>query len=402
MPTISVRGSSLPTLARCSAQLTLEGVRIDSDNDAALLGTVVHEACGWVVQGKSDWRRRLKTLASATGLDHKTAEEAEILTAVFAQGWDEQFAAEHHEHPSLEPHLTAVFDENGDDPDSLTVTLSGHIDILTVFPNLGTAVIDDIKTSREERDYWDQGHGYAALVFANHIHVQTVTVRFIFLRDGTTETMTVSRADSHLWVERVLFGTIMADRDTFKPGKACTYCPAKAECPGRSGFIRSTTEALVSEPSLASKVLAALNSDEPRTAELGAAVQDTLARCKVIKAAIDDFEKSVRANIEELGPLPIGDDKELAITQTERRVLDAEKAWPVMQEFLDDDQIATVVDIPVSKLEDRVAEYRPEGAKKKHIIDELNAQLAAAGAVSKVPFQRKLTTRKIEVAANDG
>jgi hypothetical protein len=108
---------------------------------------------------------------------------------------------------------------------------------------------------------------------------------------------------------------------------------------------------------------------------------------KNAKRAID----AIRAEVISAGDI-VGKEKRLTLQDREERHLAAWEAFPVLQELLDDPEMAEVISISLAKAEEIVAKKagKGNGARAKR---ELEAKLNEAGAI-KTSTSRSLVIRR--------
>ena len=170
---------------------------------------------------------------------------------------------------------------------------------------------------------------------------------------------------------------------TYSPGEHCTYCRLSLSCRARDDFLRS-----------AGNVMTKLAADKVQPA--------TLARlypqAKMLENALDNYRKALRIAVEEHGALSIGDGRELALSDYNVTVVDAQKAWPILADpdgwrFTDDD-MAKTIKMSSSAIQDVVAKRAERGDKAK-VKTEVIANLIDGGAAYKVQ-RTKVAPRKVK------
>ena len=102
-------------------------------------------------------------------------------------------------------------------------------------------------------------------------------------------------------------------------GDHCAHCPARFSCPARVAMAKR----LGGEPEQVVYDLKAMLT--PETAALA------LARWQAATKALQEVGNALHAYASE-SPIPLGDGRVWGPTSTERDVIDAEKAWPVLVE----------------------------------------------------------------------
>lgn len=111
----------------------------------------------------------------------------------------------------------------------------GKIDVLMVNQNGTKAVVLDWKTGKRRPDLF-QMEIFAALVFEHYKSVQFVETSLVWLKEGTTDRLSVTRKErGHIWQEilkKVKRIEKSVEHETWpaKPSGLCPYCPARSTC----------------------------------------------------------------------------------------------------------------------------------------------------------------------------
>lgn len=359
----TLRCSALPRAFRCAASLHDGELRIDAAGDEAALGTATHELLAQAVRGD---------VASAAALDADLAavrhgvdrDELGRLTYFGVQAWHQ--LRESYPEPIVEELLTAEF---------RSVTLTGHIDVLSVRSDARKAALLDWKTGYKDADYLAQLTGYAVLVALNHPTVEAVTATIAWLRPGEIETYAFTRRELFEWQDRLLAEVVAWDGATYRPGGHCAGCRRAHDCPARTAMVRAAVADLTGGE-MAQRLSSGL-SDLP-----GPAAADIYARVQLIERACEAFRDALRERVAVSGPIDTGRGSHLALVETQRSRIDALKGWHVIDERLNDGELADCITVHKSKLEDAVARKagRGRGAAAKR---QLIAELEAAGALDR-------------------
>lgn len=345
---ITVRASALPLLFLCG-QSQGGDIRVDETGPGAALGTATHAALEPVVAGRAvDWDG-LPALAAEHGVD---VDDLRGLVAAGVAAWrDGGFA------PAVpEVALSAVF---GD------VLLSGHLDWAA------GADGGDWKTGRNDSDYSQQMRGYAALLLADDASLSAARMSIVWLRDQQVEKYTLKRADLAAWGESL---NRAVNDTTFRVGKHCLYCKRSATCPGAQArqaeavrAIQTTGETAIDD--MAPDAVIDLYNQASTVAALAKRVTDAI-KARATREPID------------------GEKRRLVVVEENRREIDTLKAWPVLQEHLSTEAMASALDVRISRAEEAIRAAAPRGQGAKQ-IREFNAALESSGAVT-VKSQSKI------------
>lgn len=364
---IELRCSSLPLFMKCGQSMRAE-MNIKEWFSEAELGTAVHEAARRIVLGLPVDSSAVAVIADLYGADR---DEVGFLAEAARRAWDK-----------LTPTPGAIVDAElamaavlGD------VKLTGTADVDILEADRTAVTVIDWKTGRRDSDHREQVMGYCALALEAHPTVDIALAQIVWLRTNEVEAYSLTRRDMQPWRER-LFEQVLDV--AYHPGTHCQYCPRKFACPAREEMSRSAVAVM------GDGVVAADNVRSLR--ELPVEQQVALYRkAKAVAGLAADVINEVRALVVETGPL-VALGVKLDVVEETRRNVDTMKAWPILQHFLGDEQIAQAVAVQVGKAEDLAAASAPRGEKGAR-RKEFNDQLMAAGAVSQYTI-KKLTERR--------
>lgn len=249
-----------------------------------------------------------------------------------------------------------------------------------------TGLVVDYKSGRLDADHTHQLNGYG-YCWMQHLgpEIEKVTVIVGMLRTGTWDVTHLTREQLISWSEE-LSRRIRNGRGNFNPGESCAYCQRRTNCPGRQALLRTITKDWSVEG-------APIIDWTPETrAAMGPAIGTMYGRAKFVESVAEEFRAAVKADVLEHGPLPIGDGRQLAITETNKRVLDPAKARPILEKYLSADDIDSATKISMAACEQAAA----SGARKgmgAGIKREMAAALEAAGALSLTTIQSLRETK---------
>lgn len=155
-------------------------------------------------------------------------------------------------------------------------------------------------------------------------------------------------------------------------GEHCAHCPARHACPARTAMARA----------LASETAA---EDWKRGLDDDRVAAATLARWQAARKALDEVGKALYARAADR-PIPLDSGEVWGPRTTTREVIDAEKAWPVLESLLGPDGLRAALTVETSKagiergVKAAKASGRVTGAIKAGVAQALDA-VRAAGAV---------------------
>lgn len=356
---MNLRCSSLPLIEKCPAAARAPSIKLVSGGDDARLGTAVHEALACHVRG---WVPDLAEIA-----ERREVEETK-LEYLFNSGcrvWSQ--ISVHFPEPKVEESLTWDI-------------LSGHPDVFTIVGNM--ARVFDFKSGFVDDSYRAQMLGYALLIFKLHPEVDEVWVGVGRLREQTIDGETITREQAEIWWD-LLAENIK--RESFNPNRWCGYCQRGHECEAKKNWLVMSHVVL--------RLTENISHDVTREVKIGR-LFDAI---KALEPFIERAKELVRAEVELLGGrVPLGDGRELAFREEERKTIDFLAAEPVLCEVLSAEAVARCVKVSKTALEHEIkltAPYRGKGKAVKAVMD----QLEAAGAIT-TEYQRKLEVRRVQSA----
>lgn len=349
---LHLRCSSLPIAFLCPGSVRTGPLVIDEDHEGGRMGTAAHEGQATLVNtGRVDWDA-VPDIARRHGVD-----EAELrsLLGLASRLWDQ--VRNSFPNASAEVELSYESDD---------FVLTGHVDVLGV--SAGVAHIGDWKDGRLDSDHSHQLLGYAFLVLASG-GVDRAETGVLWVRETEYEHRTVTADQAKAWIHRLHSEVVQWD-GVYHPGNHCHNCRRAHECPARRAVVRRDVEAI-----------AGMDLDEQAIAALTPEQRiDLVIKARAVAQIAERFVGAIKADVAKNGDCE-GGGKKLTLQKTERRSLRSWEAFPVLQEKLDDAEMAQVTEISLAKAEEMVRSKAPRG--KKAIAErELNEALAKAGAIS--------------------
>ena len=202
----------------------------------------------------------------------------------------------------------------------------------------------------------------------------------------------VIAADLRTLAERIGYARRDAAKGTtpwLRLGEHCTYCPARFECPARTAMARA-----LSSDALAEDWKRGLDDDD--------AAARCLSRWQAARKVVDEVGKALHARAKERA-IPLDDGQQWGPVESSREVIDAEKAWPVLDALLGADAVRAALTVETSRagIERSVkaakAAGRLTGTIKDGVKQCLDAVRAAGAVETKVRTEYE-THRRSEAA----
>lgn len=353
---MNLRCSSLPLFMKCAASLRGE-VNVSEWFPETVLGTAAHEAAAKLVGGIPV---DLEAIATLHGVDQG---ELGGLFVAASRAWkslrpqDGQGATTH-----AELSMSMVV---GD------VTVTGQADVVINYGPGDAVRVVDWKSGRRDADHREQVMGYCALALETYPEADGAMGTISWIRTGDPETYSMNRRDLVAWKERLL---VQVRDESFKVGNHCQYCPRKHTCPGREDMQRGALAVVTG-------TRAALLREMPPARQL-----EIYRKAKQITNIAYDVINEVKAIVSETGSIE-ADGVVLGMVEENRRAVDAMKAWPIMQRYLTDAQIAEAITVQVTALTGAAGGHSSRACK------QMFEELEIAGAITTTPT-KKLTERR--------
>jgi hypothetical protein len=239
---------------------------------------------------------------------------------------------------------------------------------------LAISVID-WKTGRRDADHREQLLGYAALALLNYPEAAYAFGRIIWLRSDETEVYSMTREGLVEWRERLISKSREND---YQPGPHCQYCPRQFSCPAKQDMVRGALNVLTT-PGLTL-------AEMPGHQKL-----DIYHKARSVAALAAQVLEVIRDDVRQHGAIQ-GVGTSLQLIEETRRTLKPAEAWPVLQQYLTEAQLAECVTVSLTKAEDAAAKGQPRGEGGKRTRAML-ADLNTANAIGTSTIQ-KLTERR--------
>ena len=396
---IKIRCSQLGSLFACPPSVLLSGpdvIRVAGGQfaEAALLGSVCHEAAALCVKGEG---YDLEEIAERTGLSEKLAEQVPMLMSYVTKAWEE--LEQYFPEPQYEASVKGPIWEVGDQEYQLT----GTIDLCSPCGD-DRAIFLDWKSGYLDDGFHQQMAGYAFLLweFMGRPDSINITGVVVFLRHRYHRVIKYTGDALRLWEHDLLHNVLTSD--SYTPSSNCRFCGLYALCAARKAIVVSTIDDIMGTSTekpdaegwleRAKAALTQLTEHSKLEEGVGEVVHDMLFRIRLLQQVIDNGKGLLRETIARVGPIPTGEGKALALNRVEKRKLDPLKAMVVLRNHLSDTQIAGVSTVSLPKaLKSHSDQFI--GGKKKEAREELLARLEEAGAIS-VTIQHRLEETHLE------
>lgn len=372
-----IRSSSLPMLMTCTPSvLNPDGLQVvESENETATLGTLVHGLCEELVKTGAVDLEAVKNRVTP-----EEYERAASLFNNFLTVWGQ-----------ASRHMTRPITEKFFEVDMVTWWLSGHIDCYHVEKD--RAFVLDYKTGRTHEDHYHQMAAYAFLVWTNAGEASnyTVHVSAVYLEDNAIHPYTFTADDLKKWANEV---TAKLGDLRYTTGRKCALCTLQDTCPAYKVFASNAVR-------LFADIHENEYSDLPRWADLEPHERgEVVDKLYVIDKALDRVRLSLRNEVKAKGSVDIGGGKEYALVESEDRVIDVEKAIPILAKRIG---AATVHRNSRLPLDSVLSAYAAKAAKgqKGRARKELLEELEAAGAVQKIKSTKMWRRPKGEKTLED-
>jgi PD-(D/E)XK nuclease superfamily protein len=361
MTDLHIRCSALPLAFTCPGSVRAPAaVPVNAQNDAADVGTAGHDGLARLVRtGEIDWDA-VPELAKEHDVD---VDELRVLLALGQKLW----LKVRDSFPSATPELDLSHVIG-------RVRLTGHPDILGM--SATTANIGDWKLGRLDSDYREQLRGYMALVLLKHEVLTRASACVLWVRDGDGEGYEMDRAGLYAWLQRVENEIVQWD-GVFHPGTHCQYCPRSHECSAANALARRDF-AIVADEDLAAQLEDTESLREAIRKEPEKFVR-LLERADFAAKVAERVRSAIKEEVTRAGDL-VGGGKRVKLQMSEKRHLQVWPAFPVLQEELGDEELATVINISIAKVEDVVRKKAGKG-QGAAAVRALAAKLEEVGAV---------------------
>jgi hypothetical protein len=360
----NLRASSMPLAFRCPASVRRGSLLINTSSEAASNGTAVHEVLRTLPRtNRIDWEA-IPEIARRFGAD---AEETRMLAAMGAKLWNEVSSSFVDAMTEIDLKIELV----------PGVFLTGHADLLAISQT--SMRVGDWKSGRKDTDHSHQFKAYASMALLSSTDITEVTGTGLWIRDQEIENYTLDRHAAEMWVDSLVCEVVEWD-NVYRPGKHCGFCPRNFECEAANAMVRRDVAA-IADKALVARVECELASMS------GAEIVEVLQKADLVVRYAARVREAVKAHVDRNGDV-VGGGVRLTLVEQSGRELNPLKAWPILEELaFKDDDLARVMKLKISEIEEVIRERAPRG-EKKHAVLKLGQMLEAAGAVTKTVTKR--------------
>lgn len=359
--TPTIRPSALPRFFACPSSAA-PGPRVESDSEAATLGTALHLAAAAHVTAASP---DLDEIARRAEVD---VDELASLAASVRRIWSKLEPL--YPSPRVELHLATS---------TLPGLGGGTADV--VHHDGETAAVHDWKSGWAVRSYRHQLRGYAWLIRDAYGMPRSgrIQTSIGWVRSCEIEAHAVTDEELDDWGEQftrrlALVGSV------YSPGEACVYCSHRLTCSVRRDATASAA--------------AAITGATPDQLADPNALAALYPRVKLLESAITEYMSTLKAAVRSAGELAIGDDLVLTIEERRRRKVVPAIAWDLLLEAgLTSEELWDLLEIKATEVEAAVKNHAPRGLKGK-VVAAFMERLAAAGGLLETKYQSLATRRK--------
>jgi len=375
-----VRCSSLPRILSCTASAENPDIDIDTSGGVASVGTAAHEFYADMVLKGLDSPEYLFEIASKYGVDE---DELSMLSWAGIREWKK--IRDRIKVTGVEMEMEQYVDIDG----VSSFLLSGHPDVIGELkddPSVGVVV--DWKAGYKENGYIEQCKGYGLLdalirIVEQEDPKEKYLLLVVWTRLGMTETFEVSRDEIMSFSDDICKVFTNTEKRYTPCDSNCMYCPKKRECPARRELMNST----------ANDIISMSNNDETGGALTVEKLVSLYPQSRILKRAIDAYEKELKAAVEDAGGSIESGDSVACFKESERKSITFNPE--IISAYVED-----MADIKstVSKkdLEKNIVSFAPKRQGGK-LIKECMAKLDDAGCVSRSTF-KKLEFKKKELS----
>lgn len=357
------RASSAPLYSKCPAAAYREGdeVAIDRVDDYGTFGTAVHDAGAKIVHGiEFDTGE----LAVRYGLDDAAKRRMLYMIGVIWRWWNahgEAFTKDDGTLRVLDFKTTRLKDVQYDPQ------LMEYLFLAYAMNGCGIGLPPGVSVEAEMAHGSYTGH--ADVLFVPSQPVKKCQYIILFLEDQTHAVSNLLDPDTVAGEHDAYCDRIDNwDHKTYHPGGQCWYCGRSATCPGLNHEL-ANIGLLRDMESMQGAVTALADADCVKLWDrigLGIKFLERARECIKLRAMAQ-------------GNVLQGDGRKLVVEEQIRHPLKPMPAWPILKQYLTDDELAPAVSISKTVALGAIAEKAPRGQKGK-VKQQVEAELEAADA----------------------
>lgn len=350
----------MPLAVLCPASLQQpDGYTLATENEASRLGTAVHD---WLSDRLAKKDKDFDYYATKHTVKVK---EVEKLSLKAFRLWCE--VAELFPNPNVEVSHELTFK---------TLTLTGHMDVLSFNTAYKMVCVLDYKTGFLDGDHEEQIKTYGLLALDLFPQAEKVLAVILNVRDYTRDQQVYTRGALNSWLEERVVGRIIDDAGCYNSGPHCRFCNFRSHCIEYSAEIARSVDLinsgiLVAPPAVYNSVL------------------QIEKLCKLARLWLHDHVQDAG------GSIPIDDKYVLKLSSTVEQEVIFGKALPVLRHHLNSDDIAGISSIGLGAMKDAIMANYGHGQKTKAVAGVMQ-ELSEAGAL-----QEKIKTQLVKRKRDD-
>lgn len=370
---LKISGSKVAQTIGCAPSLTPPTVRIEGDDEAALIGTAAHAILASRISGKDWWNE---------GGNEKVLEQSGMLAGMAWRLWEDSLSA-FFPGPACE-HRTPPLDAHG------VTLLTGGIDLWSVVDN--EIRVLDWKTGRVYPERGDiQVKAYCRLLAEEFPQIERFAGCVVHVPGGTAEWFRWTRDELLTWWESTCNWLAHdAAKEIYHPSPDnCRYCPRRLECPARHQLLEDSKHFLTTRKP--GELLASMVDTGGQL--LGDAAATMLGNAKFVRdaaqAAIDYMQSEVKCRG---GMISMSDGRQLVIKpETHRHIEACPRTVGILHNYISIEEIENATKLSKTKIEKSISDSvaKDKGKLKKQVLDELDA----AGCITETVVEKMIVTR---------
>ena len=299
--------------------------------------------------------------------------DLEICFWLFKRMWDEHLAPFMGQNIECEVKMKARLGAVEIDGEETEIFLTGHADIIA--QTAMDLIVYDWKFGRAlGNSHFSQTAGYAALAVTVYGWPESgvVTAGEAYPRFGKWKdhTQKIDKVYLGQFKETVLETLKHRGKIRNPSPDGCKFCPARLDCPEYPRMFQDSFIAVKGMVEGDSSVV-----DPEELAHLHSAF-------KTLEYACNSFKKLFATTLETANA--VGKDNAIEgfyLQEKTRRSVEPQAAWPHLAKVLDQDEIASVLSMPLAKVKNAVMSKTPEGMKKKEFWAEFEKALYDSTAI---------------------
>lgn len=370
---MKIRASRLPLAMVCPASMQATDYVLDSDGDAARLGSAVHE---WL--GKRIATQAIEGDEAFDLLAVKYTLPVDDIRALSIRAWKLWREVEQW-FPS--PVVEGVVEK-----DLGQLQMTGHVDVMSYNAESRIVFVNDHKTGFLDSDHSDQVRAYGLMALDRFPDADQVHTCIMRVRDYTTDHANYSKAELVAWSQRVV-QRVVEEQESYQPGRHCSFCPRRMTCKAFADWVRWAFELLSS-----GEIIDMSGSASP---ELVRKVYDAKSALSRLLEEAGEVLKTLA--MARGGVLEKDDGMQLQMISQIRRVIMFKEAWPLLSKRVEEDFWNQVFAVGKTELI-KIIRLGAGRGEKERAVAELMQSLEDAGAIAEETINRLENRKKSQEA----